>query len=166
MSRKSTIVALVVILLAAMSVSAIAQQYGHRCWMQHSPQGTGQHPAQGVMPSCHMQLDLAGKTSVEGTVESVSMAPGQGMPSFVIITGDQKATIIASPYWILANANFEIRVGDKMSVLAFPSLQNKDTYVAADLKNLTTGKYLLLRNEDGMPAGGFGPRHGLGPRSF
>ncbi len=165
MLSKPTIITLAVILLSVISNNAPAQQCWHQAGMHHAWQGNTQQQAQGVMPHCQLQLDLAGKTSLDGIAESVSMAPGQGMPSFVIRIGDQKATVIASPYWALANANFEIRVGDKMSVLAFPSLQFKDTYVAAELKNLATGKSLILRDEYGMPVGGFGPRRG-GPRSF
>ncbi len=165
MLRKPTIIILAVILLSVISNNAPAQQCWHQGGMHHGWQSSTAQQAQGMVPYCHLQLDIAGKTSLDGTVESVSVAPGQGMPSFVITTGDQKATVIASPYWTLVNANFEIRVGDKMSVLAFPSLQVKDTFVAAELKNLTTGKSLILRDEYGMPMGGFGPRHG-GPRSF
>ncbi len=163
MLRNHRLFTLVAVLLAAMSTSAAAQQCWHGGGMQQAWQGTARQQAQGGTPYCHLQIDLTGKTSLEGLVESVSMAPGQGMPSFVIKNGDQKATIIASPCRALADANFEVRVGDRMSVLAFPSLQVKDTYVAADLKNLTTGKSLLLRDDNGMPVGGIGPRHGRRP---
>ncbi|HYK88473.1 MAG TPA: hypothetical protein VE398_06865 [Acidobacteriota bacterium] len=166
MSRKSMIVTLSAILLGAMSVGAAAQQYGPQGPMHHAAQGTMPHSGQGVAPQCHMQLDLAAKTALEGTVESVSMAAGQGMPSFTIQAGDKKAIIVASPYWALTKANFDIKVGDRMSILAFPSLQFSDTYVAADLKNLTTGKTLLLRDDNGIPVNGIGPRHGAGPRPF
>jgi hypothetical protein len=79
----------------------------------------------------------------------------------------KKATVIVSPYWALANAGIEIRVGDQLSVLAFPSLQEKDTFVAADVKNLTSGKSVVLRDENGMPTPAGGSRHGAGIcRSF
>ncbi len=167
MLRNSIIVTLAVIMLGALSVSAIAQQFGHCGMMQHRGQGMMAYQAQGVSPQCRMQLDLAGKTALDGTVESVSMGPGQGMPSFVIQTVDnKKATIIASPYWTLVNAQFEISVGNRISVLAFPSLSFQGTYVAAELKNLTTGKSLALRDDNGIPVGGIGPRHGAGSRPF
>ncbi len=160
MSVKSRIGSLALILLLTLSTGVMAQQYMHQGGMR----GTMPHPGQGMAAQCPLQVDLANKTALEGTVESVNMAPGQGMPTFVLQVGDKKATIVASPYRILANALFEIRVGDRMNVLAFPSTQTQDTFLAAELKNLTTGKTLLLRDDNGLPAGGVGPRHAAGPR--
>jgi hypothetical protein len=163
MLRKSWSIGLVVILFGALLTGAIAQQHQPQGMPQHWTQGTVPHPAQGMgTPQCHIQLDLARKTSLEGFVESVNLERGMGTPSFVIPASGKKVTIIVSPYWALANALFEIRVGDNMSVLAFPSLQYENTYVAAELKNLTTGKVLTLRDDYGMPAGGIGPRHRTG----
>jgi hypothetical protein len=131
--------------------------------MRHSSPGTAQNPTQGTVGGlCHLQLDLAGKMSLDGSVESVSIEPGNGMPSFVMTVGGKKTTVIVSPYWALANAGVEIKVGDQLSLLAFPALQEKDTFVAAEVKNLTSGKSVILRDDNGVPTAGRGPRHGAG----
>jgi hypothetical protein len=70
----------------------------------------------------------------------------------------RKAIIVASPFKVLLNAEYSITVGDRMSILAFPSLQYQGTFVAAELKNLTSGANLVLANADGFPIGGRGGR--------
>jgi len=102
------------------------------------------------------QLNLAAKTSFDGTAADVNMSPGQGFPTFALDTGEGKVTIVASPYRMLADAGFAISPGDKMSVLAFPSARYEGAYVAAELKNLTTGRVLVLRDDQGFPLGASG----------
>jgi hypothetical protein len=108
------------------------------------------------------QVNLAAKTSFEGSVTEVSMGYRQGLPSFTLRTGEGDITIVASPYRVLADAGFAVNAGDKMSVLAFPSTRYEGAYVAAELKNLTTGKVLVLRDDQGFPVGVPGPGAGRG----
>ncbi len=110
------------------------------------------------------QLDLAAKTSFDGTVAEVSMGYGQGFPTFTLDTGGKKVTFVASPYRLLADADFMIKTGDTMSVLAYPSKRYEGAYVAAELRNLTTGKALVLRDDQGFPVGvpGQGGKHSRG----
>ncbi len=143
MSKRSITLFSTLAAVLVLSLVATAQ-------MPHYGRGAG---AQANCPQ--PGIDLANKVSLEGTVESVNMGPGQGFPSFILVLSDgKKATILSSPYRALMNANYSIRANDRMSVLAYPSLQVNDTYVAAELKNLTTGTVLTLRDENGLPVVG------------
>ncbi|MBI3949990.1 MAG: hypothetical protein HY314_06000 [Acidobacteria bacterium] len=99
--------------------------------------------------------------SLEGAVGSVNMGIGQGFPSFTLTqAGGNTVTVITGPYYILLENDFEINVGDQMAVRAFPSLRLENTYVAIELKNLSTGAVLSLRDENGVPLWSNGPRRG------
>jgi hypothetical protein len=109
-------------------------------------------------------FDLANKVSLDGTVESVNMERGRGIPTFSLVRSDgKKVTIIASPYWALVNANYKIDQGDRMSVLAYPSVRYENIYVAAELRNQTNGMVLTLRDDNGAAAGGRGGMCGACP---
>jgi hypothetical protein len=95
---------------------------------------------------------------LEGTVESVNMGRGQGFPNAVLLlkTGSM-VTVVISPWRAYSAAEPPIAVNDELSVLAFPSKLHENTFVAAEVKNLTNGKLLQLRGDDGLPlAGGRG----------
>ncbi len=150
MSRKMLLTLGAAAIAVALSIAAVAQthQYGHGS-------GVGGSAA-------HFNLDLATKTSIEGTVDGLHMGRGMGQPSFTLSKSDGKTvTIVASPYWAVLEANFKIALGDKMSVLAFPTQQYPDTYVATELKNLTNGTVLTLRDDTGAPIGGNGSNCGM-----
>ena len=129
-------------------------------WGRRRAADQGGAPCGGAGP----QLNLAAKTSFDGIVADVNMSRGQGFPTFTLDTTEGKVTIVASPYRVLADADFVIKAGDKMSVLAFPSTRYEGAYVASELKNLTTGKVLVLRDDQGFPLGvpGQGGHHGRG----
>ena len=115
--------------------------------------GTGERPCGGIGP----QLDLANGRTFDGTVIDVEMEPGKGLPTFTLDTGKgERVTILASPYRALVDAGFTITSGDEVSVVAYPSANHDDAYVAAKITNLTTRKELVLRDDKGLPAGGFG----------
>lgn len=100
---------------------------------------------------------------LEGVIDSVSIGIGQGHPSFTLALADSRTVaVLAGPYYFLLENDFEINVGDRMEVRAFPSLRFADTYVAVELKNLGTGAVLTLRDENGVPVWSRGP--GRGPR--
>jgi hypothetical protein len=99
--------------------------------------------------------------SLDGAVDSVSIGIGQGHPSFTLALADGRTVaVLAGPYYFLLENDFEINVGDRMSVRAFPSLRFADTYVAVELKNLMTGAVLTLRDENGVPVWSSGPGRG------
>jgi len=147
MSKKSLIIVAAGALVLALSLVAVAQN-------QQQKHGVG---PQGYAP--HLNIDPANRVLLEGIVESVNIGRGQGFPSFTLMQADgRKATVVASPFWALLDANFKIALGDSMSVLAYPSLRYTDTYIAAELKNLTNGTILTLRDANGVPVGGRGGR--------
>ncbi len=150
MSRKMFLTLGAAAIAVALAITAIAQTH---------PYGRGIGMGG---PAPHFNLDLANKTSIEGTVDGLHMGRGMGHPSFTLLQGDGKTvTIVASPYSALLEANFKIALGDRMSVLAYPTLQYPATYVAAELKNLTNGTVLTLRDAAGAPIGGHGTNCGM-----
>ncbi len=108
----------------------------------------GMHGMQGAAVCAHFPngLDAGTKTTLDGTVESVNMAPGQGTPSFtLLISPNNRVTVFACPYRSLAQAGFELAAGHHISVLAYPIPDAAGSYLAAELNNLTTGKTVKLR---------------------
>lgn len=95
---------------------------------------------------------LAEVVTLRGVVVSVDMAPGQEFPTFSMLQADGSlVTVITGPYHLLLESGFDLRVGDEMLVLAIMSMWYPDTYAAAELKNLTTGDTLVLRDGAGRP---------------
>ena len=123
--------------------------------MQHHPMGAGNGvrahaggaPGQGTIS----HLDLAAKTVLEGVVDGISMGRGQGTPSFTMVANGKKVVIVASPFRALLDADYKISIGDRMNVTAYPFREVQDTLAAAELRNLTTGAILTLRDENGVP---------------
>jgi len=115
----------------------------------------------GICAQDHFNVDFSARTAITGTVGSVDMAPGQGLPTFTIIAGGKAATIVASPYQALVRAGFEISEGDTITVLGYPLVNASDTYLAAELQ---IGQNVLkLRDENGAPlfSGGRGRMMGI-----
>jgi hypothetical protein len=108
-------------------------------------------------------LDLKAKTTFEGTVQDVTMAAGQGFPNFTLKVGNNAFTIATGPYWALQQADFKISKGGYLSVVAYPSLQHENVYVAAAIENLTAQKSIKLRDDNGIPLRmqGRGPMRGI-----
>ena len=122
----------------------------------------GRGPGQGMFgrgacADC-ADLNLEGKTTLIGVVQSVDIAAGKGSPSFTLSFGATVCTIITGPYWLLQQADFTIAANDRLSVVAYPSLQHEGTYVAAEIQNLDTQKLIKLRGDNGMPLGMRGGR--------
>ncbi len=150
MSRKLILIAVVVFGAAVLTLPLLAQ--GPQTHAGSGPHGimshAGRGPGLGVAAS---QLDLAGKTVLEGVVDGISMGRGQGTPSFTMVADGKKVSIVTSPYRALLDANYKISIGDRMNVVAFPFVDLVDIYAAAELKNLTTGVVLTLRDANGVP---------------
>jgi hypothetical protein len=154
--RKMHIIFGAVALAAIFSLGAIAQTRECGCGQQGGAIGNG---------IC-ANLDLTKQVALEGKVVGLHMGRGMGFSSFTLQTGNGPVTVVASPYRILLDANYTIKEGDQMSVVAYSSTNNADTYAAAALKNLTSGKEITLRNDSGMPAvggmRGMGGMRGIG----
>ncbi len=117
----------------------------------------------GVCPDC-AGLNLEGKTTLVGAVQSVTMGAGQGFPSFTLLAADGHVyTVMTGPFWALQQADFAIAASDRLSVTAYPSLQHEGAFVAAEIQNLDTQKIVKLRDENGVPLGmrGRGPMKGV-----
>jgi hypothetical protein len=124
--------------------------------------GRGMMNGMGACADC-ANLDLKAKTTLEGTVQTVTMAAGQGFPNFTLQAGSNTFTLVAGPFWAIQQADFRISPGDRLSVEAYPSLQHQNTWVAATIQNLNTQKSIRLRDENGIPLGmqGRGPMRGI-----
>lgn len=124
--------------------------------------GGGMMNGIGACADC-ANLDLKAKTMLEGTVQTVDMAAGQGFPNFTLQAGSNTFTVVAGPFWAIQQADFKISQGDHLSVEAYPSLQHQNTWVAAAIQNITTQKSIRLRDENGRPLGmgGRGPMNGI-----
>jgi hypothetical protein len=94
-------------------------------------------------------FDFSKPVSFVGTVDSVSMAQGQGFPHFVLLVGGKQVTVVTAPYRAVLDAKYAIAVGDTMTVNAFASTQ-PDVFMASVLTN-GQGKVLNLRDASGVP---------------
>jgi hypothetical protein len=124
--------------------------------------GRGMMRGMGACADC-ASLDLKAKTTFEGTVQEVAMAAGQGFPNFTLQVENNALTIATGPFWALQQVDFKISKGDRLSVMAYPSLQHENAFVAAAIDNLTTQKSIRLRDDNGIPLGmrGRGPMGGI-----
>lgn len=112
--------------------------------------GAGAGSGLRACPYNSANIDLKTRTVLAGVVESVSMAPGQGFPTFVLLVGGKRTTIVVSPYRSLLLANFQISVGHNMVVEAYPLVGTEGSYLAAVLHNQSTRQSLTLRNENSL----------------
>lgn len=90
---------------------------------------------------------------VMGKVTEVDMGRAQGTPTIKV---DQQE-IVVSPYPRWLNEEFEVSVGDQVTVRAFPSTVYTDALVAIEITK-SDGSSLVLRGEDGGPLAGQGRR--------
>ncbi len=155
MARKLTLIAVVLFSAAILTLPLLAQ--APQSHLGSGPHGTMSHAGRGPgLGAAASHLDLAGKTVLEGVVDGISMGRGQGTPSFTMVADGKKVTIVTSPYRAVLDANYKISIGDRMNVVAYPFVDLVDTYAAAELKNLTTGVVLTLRDANGVPLMGNG----------
>lgn len=86
--------------------------------------------------------------TIQGNVTAVNITYGSQYPSIQI----NQTTIQIAPVWFLLENNFEIKVGDNLSVTAIPSLQRGSSYlVATSLENTATSASIVLRETTGQP---------------
>jgi hypothetical protein len=102
------------------------------------------------------RLDLKAGRTFAGIVQNVEMGPGQGLPNFTLLADGKATVIVASPFWVLQQADFTVSVGDSLAVFAYPSLQQEGYYVAAEIVNAGTKQSVKLRDENGIPLGSRG----------
>src|SRR5262245_60921883 len=107
-------------------------------------QGQHRKPADTVPLS---RLDMTKVQTVSGTVGAVAIGYGMQYPSITI----GKVQIKVAPVWYLLDNNFEIKVGDVLTVQAAPALATPDPYLyAIEIANAADQR-ILLRDVLGRP---------------
>ncbi len=106
---------------------------------------------------------VAEAVEFQGIVESLAMGFGQGTPSFVLsVPGRGSVTVVVGPYRAWTDSRFELKAGMTVSVRAFATAYQPDTYRAVEIKDPATGATVHLRAGGGMPGRARGGRAGYG----
>jgi len=108
------------------------------------------------------KLDLSTVRTLTGSVAAVVMDYGLGHPRFTL-NSDQEGSLTVSlgPHFFLVANDFSMAVGDQVST----KVANCSIGVAAfEVTDLTNGKQITLRSDDGLPlwTGGIGGGNGNG----
>jgi hypothetical protein len=103
-------------------------------------------------------INMALQSKVDGAITSVQLAYGAQYPSIVV----NKTQIKIAPVWFLLDNDFELTVGDVVSVLVAPSNNTSDSYLfAIRITKTASGADIVLRSELGIPLW-TGPADGRG----
>jgi hypothetical protein len=93
-------------------------------------------------------LDIAKVQTVTGTVSAVAIGYGMQYPSITI----GKIQIKLAPIWYLLDKNFEINIGDALSVQVAPFISTSNPYLyALEITNTMSNQRLVLRDALGKP---------------
>ena len=94
-------------------------------------------------------VDLSTVRTVTGTVTVVAMDYGLGHPGFTM-NSDQEGSIVVNlgPYFYIVANNFSLAVGDQVSAKVANCSKG---VVAFSVTDLTSGKTITLRGDDGLP---------------
>jgi hypothetical protein len=93
-------------------------------------------------------LDMTKLQIVSGAVSAVAIGYGVQYPSITI----GKVQIKVAPIWYLLENDFEMKVGDNLSVQTAPAASKSDPYLyAIEIQNTATGQRLALRDALGRP---------------
>jgi hypothetical protein len=118
-------------LLAAVTTASFAQK---------GPQGPGSPK--------RSKLNMADVRTIPGVVTAVRIGYGTQYPSIIV----EQTAIKVAPLWFLLENEFEIQTGDRVTVLAAPSVLPNDSYLyAIEITNETGGGYIVLRDANGFP---------------
>ncbi len=113
-----------------------------------TPTGFGSKLLGQAVTSPLHSLDPAAVTVIAGTVSTVNLAVGVQHPS-IVISGK---TIELAPVWWMLERGLEIKEGDNLAVKAAPCLDPAKTMLfAIEVRNVTTGTTLALRDANGLP---------------
>jgi len=135
--------------ITAMSATSLAQ---------------GPHGLPGGTPASVLAMNRV--QTITGAVTAVNIGYGMQYPSVTI----NKLPIKVAPVWYLLEKNFEIKIGDSLTILAAPSTAPSDLYLyAVELTNNATKAHIHLRDPSGVPfwsgRGGWVGQSGSGPMS-
>ena len=101
---------------------------------------------------------IAGNPVVElsGTIDSVQIAPGQGMPYLEVKTAKATTRVYLGSMRYLIAENFAPKAGQEVAVKGY---QVNDTVIASQVSLTAEKKTLKLRDENGRPLWRGGPWH-------
>ncbi|HQT94206.1 MAG: hypothetical protein B7Z74_00075 [Deltaproteobacteria bacterium 21-66-5] len=98
------------------------------------------------------RVDTSKTFTVQGEVVSFRAAPGQAMPQLTVreASGNETAFVLG-PFRYLQAQNFAAEAGDRAEVTGWVCASCAQGMVVGQVKNLTRGLTLVLRNADGTP---------------
>lgn len=109
----------------------------------------GQGAGQGFCQHIGQGFDPADRLMVVGQVTAVSIEQGKRFPNVTLSVEGKTLTVVVGPYWALAQAEFQIKVGDVLTIAGYASKTTPSTLIAAEIKN--DGKTVILRDQNGIP---------------
>ncbi|MEW6366865.1 MAG: hypothetical protein AB1714_19735 [Acidobacteriota bacterium] len=112
---------------------------------------------------CGQRVDTSNPVVVHGQVEKYAAGYGQGTPTLVVRDSSGKRySFVLGPYRYLASKKFVAKTGDQVEVHAWASNLCPSGYAVEEVRNVTRGVTVKLRDANGRPlwTGGGSP----GPR--
>ena len=98
------------------------------------------------------RVDTSTTFTVQGEVVSFRAAPGQAMPQLTVREASgNETTFVLGPFRYLQAQNFAAEAGDRAEVSGWVCASCAQGRVVGQVKNLTRGLTLVLRNADGTP---------------
>ena len=110
-------------------------------------QGRQGPPAWAGQGARQPSIDMSKQKTVEGTVTAVNISYGAQYPAITI----GQTPVKVAPVWFMLEKDFEIAVGEKLSVTAAPSTLASDPYLHAIEITKASGAKLALRDASGFP---------------
>lgn len=108
--------------------------------------------------------DLNTVTTVKGKVVSVDAEQGRGPVTITIRQGTENIHAVAAPRWYWSDRGIAIKPNDEIEVSGAKA-QGKDGnmyIISKEITNLSTGRSVTLRTENGRPTWSGGGRGGRG----
>lgn len=107
------------------------------------------------------QVDLSHPVTITGQVVSFQAGVGEGTPTLVVKEPNaSERVLVLGPYRFLQSQGFTAQTGDQVEAVAYPCTGCVGGLAVAQVKNLTRGVTLSLRDSDGRPlwvrSGGYG----------
>jgi hypothetical protein len=98
------------------------------------------------------RVDPSATVTVEGEVVSFQAGLGQGTPELVVREADGSETsFVLGPFRYLESQGFVAQAGDRVEIAGYECANCESGVAVAQVKNLTRGLTLVLRNADGTP---------------
>jgi hypothetical protein len=113
------------------------------------------------------RVDTSKTVTVQGDVVSFQAGLGQGMPELVVREANGNETsFVLGPFRYLESQGFVAQAGDRVEINGYVCPSCESGVAVAQVKNLTRGLTVVLRNADGTPVwiafAGQNPRRHIG----